>query len=492
VGEEQNSYYLAMEFLQGQNLASILNRRGLNDERFDFACIAYVLAEVLAGMEYAHELADYDGTPLRMVHRDLSPPNVFVTYDGQVKVLDFGIAKALDSTVETRTGIILGKTRYMAPEQALGEQLDCRADLYAVGVMLWEAAAGRRRWANLKDPEIVRELVTNEFVDLPGAADRGLPEMVDEIVARALAPDREDRYHSAADFRNDLESMLLELKRDLTGRHVGKIVAEIFAAERGRLEREVQLKIGKIDGRGRQLEWAASHDGSGSVSPNLDRTTDDATSIAPITTGAWRLPPTLSSRLKLKQNAIPITISLTVIFLGLFAGWHELHAPSAPQTSAAAPQRPQSVSLRLSATPERANLFLDGARLAGNPAVLERAPDAEIHELRAEAPGHRTEVRALSLARDLEVHLQLRAEPEKPAEPPVQAEPEKSARAAVRAEPRAHATVTPTQHERSATPPIGRAAFPESAPSATSAPPASSSEPKEPVKVKLDVGNPWQ
>jgi serine/threonine-protein kinase len=103
-------HFLAMEYLEGQTLSAVLNRMGRDNPLFDFAVQAHILIEVLAAMQYAHEYLDYDGSPLPIIHRDLSPPNIFVTYDGRVKVLDFGIAKALDSSIDTKTGLILGKT----------------------------------------------------------------------------------------------------------------------------------------------------------------------------------------------------------------------------------------------------------------------------------------------------------------------------------------------------------------------------------------------
>src|SRR5205085_8354726 len=103
-----------------------------------------ILADALAGLQYAHTLVDFDGSPLHVVHRDISPQNVFVTYDGQVKLVDFGIAKAAGASSNTRAGVFKGKLAYVAPEQARGAPIDARADLFAMGVMLWEAIAGRR------------------------------------------------------------------------------------------------------------------------------------------------------------------------------------------------------------------------------------------------------------------------------------------------------------------------------------------------------------
>jgi len=140
VGHEANRYFIAMEYLEGQPLNRVVNRVGR--ERFPLAMHIGLLADTLAGLHYAHDLTDYDGTPLEVVHRDVTPHNIFITYEGQVKVVDFGIAKAMNSSSETKTGVLKGKVAYMAPEQARGEKVDRRADVFSVGVMLWEAAVG--------------------------------------------------------------------------------------------------------------------------------------------------------------------------------------------------------------------------------------------------------------------------------------------------------------------------------------------------------------
>src|SRR5580698_5191926 len=156
VGQEGDRYFIAMEYLDGQPLNRIRARAGAS---FATDMQVRVLTDTLAGLHHAHELCDFDGTALGVVHRDATPQNVFVTYDGQVKVVDFGIAKAIDSSSETRTGTVKGKVTYMAPEQAKGERVDCRADIFAVGVMLWEGIAGRRMWKGVPELTVVHELI---------------------------------------------------------------------------------------------------------------------------------------------------------------------------------------------------------------------------------------------------------------------------------------------------------------------------------------------
>src|SRR4051812_32170548 len=143
--DEAGPPVIIMEFLEGEPLSAILTRAH-GDKAFPLAMHLKVISDLLSGLHYSHELAEYDGTPLPLVHRDITPHNVFVSFDGQVKVLDFGIAKLSGSLSRTETGVIKGKFRYMPPEQLEGAAVDRRADLFAVGVMLWEAACGDKMW----------------------------------------------------------------------------------------------------------------------------------------------------------------------------------------------------------------------------------------------------------------------------------------------------------------------------------------------------------
>ncbi|MEM9696613.1 MAG: serine/threonine-protein kinase, partial [Myxococcota bacterium] len=163
VGEIDGTFFIAMEYLEGQPLHRI-KRRAKRHESLDIslAMELQILADVLAGLHYAHELTDYDGTALQVVHRDVTPSNIFLTYDGVSKVLDFGIAKASGRTTETKTGVVKGKMTYMPPEQALGLEIDRRADIYSVGVMLWEAATGRRMWKGVDDVVILGKLIKGD------------------------------------------------------------------------------------------------------------------------------------------------------------------------------------------------------------------------------------------------------------------------------------------------------------------------------------------
>lgn len=236
-GEDAGLHYIAMELLDGVTLHRVIDRFGY-DGPINFATYLRILVEMLAALEYAHELTDLRGNPLRIVHRDVTPHNVMLTCSGQVKLLDFGIAKAMGSSVQTATGVVKGKVTYMAPEQALSaHDIDARADVYSVGILLWEICARRRRYAGRSGVPVLMELLQCKQVPPSGAAARGLPAAIENVLERALATRREDRYTSARDMRSDLEAILATLPEAMPLRAVGDLIARTFLEEQERVRR---------------------------------------------------------------------------------------------------------------------------------------------------------------------------------------------------------------------------------------------------------------
>jgi serine/threonine-protein kinase len=242
IGEADGQYFISMEFLDGQPLNVVRRRAEALKTTLPLAFQARALCDVLSGLQHAHELADYDGSPLGIVHRDVSPHNVFVTYDGHAKLVDFGIAKATSRSSHTADGIVKGKVAYMSPEQARGEALDRRSDLFAVGVMLWEAATGRRLWGELTDVAILTKLASGEVPRASTATDHPVPAAIMRICARALAPDPNERYATAAEFHDDLETYIRNAGAD-ERRNISAKMNELFAARRTELRDMVERHL---------------------------------------------------------------------------------------------------------------------------------------------------------------------------------------------------------------------------------------------------------
>src|SRR5580658_7166522 len=256
VGVDDHRHFMAMEYLDGVSFNAAISRLTRQSGPVGFELRARVLLGVLEGLRYAHELKDYDGAPLRIVHRDVTPHNIFVTYDGQVKLLDFGIAKASTSSVQTATGVIKGKLTYMAPEQALSDPVDAGADLYAVGVMLWEALTGRRRFpADLSDVAMFTRAASGEVPEAPNAAALGLPAELDTIILRALEPKRENRYPTAAELHADLDAALRKIE-PVSLRQLGTMLSTAFTNERQHLRQVVEEQFRNMDS-GRPTEVAS-------------------------------------------------------------------------------------------------------------------------------------------------------------------------------------------------------------------------------------------
>ncbi len=235
VVQDERTYFLEMEYLEGVSFADALPALlATGDEGRDLAVFA--LAEVLAGLHHAHELCDLEGKPLLCVHRDVSPTNVMVTYRGEVKLLDFGVAKTTESTLETAAGFAKGKLAYMAPEQALGLAVDRRADVFAVGVMLHRIITGDDLWLTDDDSELVRALREG---DIPLVPDGAHPVLL-RACRRALEWHPDERFESAEAMRLALEGYLEEHAPRAGARSLARRLEEIFGDERRTMRTELE------------------------------------------------------------------------------------------------------------------------------------------------------------------------------------------------------------------------------------------------------------
>ncbi len=237
LGQERDELFLVMEYLEGENLARVMRRLQGTAMRLDWALAAHVLACACAGLHAAHEYA-IDGVPQELVHRDVSPQNLFITYDGSVKVIDFGVAKAVGRYTNTSTGQVKGKFAYMSPEQCLAAPLDRRTDVFALGIVLWEIVTTRRLFA--RDNELlVFHAICEQPIPSPKLFAPDLPVSLERIVMKALAREPNDRYATAADMRRDLLRVARELSPEtLPEEALSLLMRQLFTE---RIEQKTEL-----------------------------------------------------------------------------------------------------------------------------------------------------------------------------------------------------------------------------------------------------------
>jgi serine/threonine protein kinase len=227
LGKEEGEYFFTMEFVYGENLSGLLKGLQKVGQTLAVEHVVSVGIGVAAGLHYAHERVDFDGRALGIVHRDVSPTNVMITYEGGVKVADFGIAKVITRTDVTRAGTRKGKVPYMSPEQCRAEKIDRRSDVFSLGIMLWEALTGQRLFEG--DNEFgVMNMIVNGVMRPPTAVKPEVPKELERIIMKALTVDREQRYQTTRELQLDLEAFAREQKVRATPSALGELMHYLF------------------------------------------------------------------------------------------------------------------------------------------------------------------------------------------------------------------------------------------------------------------------
>ncbi len=247
LGFADGCYFIAMEYMAGEDFSAVIRRAARNKQYLPIPVAARVVADAAQGLHFAHEMTDEKGQPLGLVHRDVSPSNIFVSYTGQVKVLDFGIARAESRLAQTAAGTVKGKYQYMSPEQAQAEPIDRRSDVYALGVSLYEALVLRRPFARDTDLAILKAVLANEYAR-PRAVRPDLPEALEDIIVKALAPGVEDRFQSAAQLAAALDGYLTANRTPLATPGLGQFMKSFFGEERA-LERQRIPPLSELKGQ---------------------------------------------------------------------------------------------------------------------------------------------------------------------------------------------------------------------------------------------------
>jgi serine/threonine protein kinase len=408
VFEQENLPMIVLEYLDGQTLEHVTK----SDRGLPLGLHLHAIGRVVRALEYAHDFIDFDGQRVEVVHRDVSPHNVMLTYEGHVKLLDFGIAKLASEVGRTETGIIRGKLRYMAPEQVLGESIDRRADLFAVGVLLWQAVAGEKLWKDLSEPQILDRIANGRIP--PPVLRPGAPAGLERVILKALAPAAEDRYQTAAELSADLVPLIAEIQTGDGDGGLGRFLSASFRETREKTRIVIDTKMRESP-----------------VSPDVGMPVDFGTGSVPALPSAGGSASRTVAAGAPMQRALAITVLTVAVFtLGLVARalWSDPAPVPAPPPMAIGPSvalvdaaveqavdasggadasTEHLVTLQITAFPGTATLTLDGEALTGNPFTRTLPADDATHVVRAEAPGHDAHEEAIVLDRDRSVVLRL-------------------------------------------------------------------------------------
>jgi serine/threonine protein kinase len=451
---------LVMEFLHGQALARVRERASQGSEvplpiQMPFSIHLRVLADALAGLHYVHELTDTDGTPLGIVHRDVTPSNVFVTYDGRVKLTGFGMATATTRDPQTRMEALKGDLAYTSPEVARNQRVDRRTDIFSVGVMLWEAATGRRLWQEQEPVKIYRRLLTGDLsIYVPGA--HGTSADMLRIAQRALAVDPSERYATAEQMRLELEDLMAGMGKTTQRPALADYMDAYFSAERRELQTVIDEALARFSSCAitqnsrvqKQVRRSypppyPSEPPTKMASPlaggNTFRTSSSAYDVVEhvretpnFRRGVYRgfgiaftavvAATAIAYASRAPDAASAAAAGRTPITLDSAASQAPSGANSpAPQSTTASPSAPVmpaqagavtapasgAILAVFVARPPHARLSLDGVPLEANPATIRRQPDDKQHLLRVEAAGYATIVRTIELDRDIAKEFEL-------------------------------------------------------------------------------------
>lgn len=250
LGNVTGQYYIAMEYVAGSDLRTVWDRARRRNRLLPIAMSAYIMQKVCEGLDYAHRKKDETGQDIGLVHRDVSPQNILVSFEGEVKVVDFGIAKASATVSKTQAGVLKGKFGYMSPEQVRGRDLDHRSDIFACGIVLWELLVGDRLFLGETDFSTL-EKVRNVDLVPPTHFNKGLSPQIERIVMKALSKDPQDRYRWASEMAEDLQRFLFSTNQPFARtdlqRYMKQHFEEEIQAEYARLEKYRELRAEDVE-----------------------------------------------------------------------------------------------------------------------------------------------------------------------------------------------------------------------------------------------------
>jgi serine/threonine-protein kinase len=239
LGRVNDSYFIAMEYISGRDMSRIIPKAEKAGISFPMIYALRIASNVCEGLYFAHTKGDAYGNPLNIVHRDITPENILVSFSGTVKIVDFGIAKANTQLEQTRAGEIKGKLSYMSPEQCMGHQLDARSDIFSFGSVIYEWITGYKLFTGENEMAILKSIIDGKIYP-PSYFKEDVPEAVERILMKALDKDKTKRYQSAWDMQFDIDTYLASSEFTPSNIHLANFLKQIFGDE---IEREQELLV---------------------------------------------------------------------------------------------------------------------------------------------------------------------------------------------------------------------------------------------------------
>jgi serine/threonine-protein kinase len=392
--QEEHELFQVMEYLEGESAAGVNRRLRSLNESLDYALAAHIVAEACAGLHAAHELHGPDGDSLELVHRDVSPENLFVGYDGTVKVLDFGIAKAANRLTKTDAGLIKGKFAYMSPEQTKGKALDRRSDIFSLGIVLYELSTQRSLFRRGNQPATL-QAVNDDPVLPPSVFDPEYPRSLEAICLKALQRDPDQRFKTAREMQRAILEILPTLQGPtLFAESLAKLMNDLFPdriAEKQDMMRRLQ------DG------FTPSHVPAAEVDQAVEipSVVVDLKDFRPQKTRHWWL-----------VGVVALGVAGAVALATSLSRAPEPEIEAAPLANTAASPEDGAVELSLESEPPGARVYVGGAPQGVTPVEVSLPASAEPAALRVELDGYRVSESEVVLDRDRTIRIALVPIPE--------------------------------------------------------------------------------
>lgn len=449
LGFQDETYFIAMEYIHGEDVRRVWKKAQSLSKEIPISLACRVVMDACAGLNYAHKKEDATGKSLGIIHRDISPQNILIGFEGGVKIVDFGIAKATNKMNVTRAGVIKGKYAYMSPEQAQGRPLDARSDIFSLGILLFELLTGKRLFRRSTDLQTLAAAAECNVV-APSQFNSKVSEALDAIVLRALKKDPNERYASANDLQLDLEACLTAEGQPASTAHLSAFMKELYAERLAREASQGQIFIEESQSDVAKESSAPKNKLEAQVGYVADQTTrlkgpedeqnfsvtQDVSSterppaefLVPSPPGLKEGVPPDSTHSSSKRDRTRVGLALAIIFLAMLVFWMTTwgRGENAPLTSSS-PQEvgspspntevdasllglPRRVLLEIRSEPPGASLWLDGRPQGQAPFTYAAMPD-ELVRLRAMMDGYKETERMIQVTSEPTQEILMTLEP---------------------------------------------------------------------------------